>query len=385
VKGQRKNEKGGKRKVQGARGKKKDEGSRRVREVKGHRRAGFGLCLLIGVLLGVLCACASSSDEWTSREGVALAREHPVIRIPLEGDITRRSAEISGLAWYGMDLVLLPQFPSRFSFSDDGALFVLSREDILAYLAGDRDRPLKPRKVPLVAPGLRNRIAGFEGYEAIAFHEDRVFLTVEAGLGREMMGYLVSGKVADQGKAIVLDPESLVPIPPKANLENLSDEALVVSGERVLTLYEANGLDVNPDPRAHVYSIEDGSLSTIPFPSLEYRITDATSADGMGRFWVANSFFWGDRGLLRPRPDPLRSLYGAGPTHALYHSVERLVEYRDYGSRVERTSRPPIQLELVDDLHPRNWEGVVRLAPHGFLLAADTYPETMLAFVPEEP
>ena len=353
--------------------------------MKGKRKAGLGLCVLVGAFLGMLCACASSSDEAGLGEGVALAREHRVIRIPLEGDITRRSAEISGLAWYGMDLVLLPQFPSRFSFSDDGALFVLSREDILAYLAGERDGPLRPRKVPLVAPGLENRIAGFEGYEAIAFHEGRVFLTVEAGLGREMMGYLVSGKVADQGKAIVLDPESLVSIPPKADLANMSDEALVVNGERVLTFYEANGLEVNPDPRAHVYSLADGSLGTIPFPRLEYRITDATSADGMGRFWVANFFFWGDRSKLRPRPDPLRSLYGAGPSHARYHSVERLVEYRDYGSRIERTSRPPIQLELVDDLHPRNWEGLVRLAPHGFLLATDTYPETMLAFVPEEP
>lgn len=346
---------------------------------------GVGVCLLVGGLFGMLCACASSADELANREGASLAREHPVIRIPLEGDIAQRSAEISGLAWYGMDLVLLPQYPSRFSFSDDGALFVLSREDILAYLAGDRDGPLRPRKVPLVAPGLENRIAGFEGYEAIAFRGERVFLTVEAALGREMMGYLVSGKVAAQGKAIVLDPDSLVSIPPKTDLTNLSDEALVVSGERVLTFYEANGSEVNPDPCAHVFSPADGSLNTIPFPPLEYRITDATSADGLGRFWVANFFFWGDRSKLRPRPDPLRSLYGAGPTHARYHSVERLVEYRDHGSRIERTSRPPIQLELVDDLHPRNWEGVVRLSPHGFLLATDTYPETMLAFVPEEP
>lgn len=353
--------------------------------MKGQRKAGWGVCLLLGALLGGLCGCASTSDERAAREGVALAREHPVLRIPLEGDIDQRSAEISGLAWYGLDLVLLPQYPSRFSFSDDGALFVLSREDILAYLAGDRDEPLEPRKVPLVAPGLEHRIAGFEGFEAVAFHGGQVFLTVKASLGREMTAYLVRGKVAEQGRAIVLDTESLVALPSKTGLANLSDEALVVNRERVLALYEANGLDVNPDPRAHVYSLADGSLSTIPFPRLEYRVTDATSVDGMGRFWVANCFFWGDRSTFRPRPDPLRSLYGAGPTHARFHSVERLVEYRDYGSRIERTSRPPIQLELVNDLHPRNWEGLVRLAPHGFLLAADTYPETMLAFVPEEP
>jgi hypothetical protein len=98
-----------------------------------------------------------------------------------------------------------------------------------------------------------------------------------------------------------------------------------------------------------------------------------------------NFFFWGDREKLRPKPDPLRKLYGAGPSHTRFQTVERIVEYRVFDKRIERTSRPPIQLELIDDLHPRNWEGLVRLDPYGFLLATDAFPETMLAFVPLEP
>lgn len=340
------------------------------------------------LLLTILCAlssCAFFSGETAHRPGDGLVREHPVVSIPLEGEITKRSAEISGMAWYGRDLVLLPQYPERFSLSDDGALFVLSEEDILAFLAGERTAPLAPRKVPFVAPGIRQRTPGYEGYEAIAFHGTRIYLTIEAGAGRDMMGYLVTGRVAQDGKAVVVDPGSLTRIPPQAHLSNMSDEALVVRGERVFTLYEANGEAVNPEPVAHVFRSDGEGSGTIRFPTLEYRITDATSMDESGRFWVMNTFFWGDRAKLWPRQDALRTMYGAGPTHARYHTVERLVEYRDLGDRIERTMRPPLQLELIDDLHPRNWEGLVRLDPYGFLLATDKYPETLLAFVPAEP
>ena len=342
----------------------------------------------IALLLTILCAlssCAFFSGGDADRPENGLVREHPVVSIPLEGEITQRSAEISGLAWYGRDLVLLPQYPERFSLSDDGALFVLSEEDILAFLAGERTEPLSPRKVAFVAPGVRRKTPGYEGYESIAFRGTRVYLTIEAGAGRDMMGYLVTGHVAPDGRAVMLDPGSVQPIAPQADLSNMSDEALVVGDERELTLYEANGEAVNPDPAAHVFRENGEPSGTIPFPPLEYRVTDATSLDDAGRFWVVNSFFWGDRAKLRPRPDALREMYGAGPTHARYHTVERLVEYRDLGDRIERTMRPPIQLELIDDLHPRNWEGLVRLDPHGFLLATDTYPGTLLAFVPAEP
>jgi hypothetical protein len=342
---------------------------------------------VVALLLTVLCAltsCAFFSDGNPGRPGNPLVREHPVVPIPLEGEITKRSAEISGLAWYGRDLVLLPQYPERFSVSDDGALFVLSEEDILAYLAGERTEPLAPRRVSFVAPGIRKKIPGYEGYESVAFRGTRVYLTIEAGAGRDMTGYLVTGQVAPNGQAVILDPESLEPIPPQADLSNMSEEALVVDEDRAFTLYEANGEAVNPSPVAHVFR-EDGGAGTIPFAALEYRVTDATSLDGEGRFWVLNTFFWGDRIKLRPQEDALRAMYGAGPTHEQYHSVERLVEYRFLKDRIERTMRPPIQLTLIDDLHPRNWEGLVRLAPYGFLLATDTYPETLLAFVPAEP
>ncbi len=44
--------------------------------------------------------------------------------------------------------------------------------------------------------------------------------------------------------------------------------------------------------------------------------------------------------------------------------------------------RAPIQLTLVDEATVRNWEGIARLDGRGFLIATDTYPATILAFVP---
>jgi len=46
------------------------------------------------------------------------------------------------------------------------------------------------------------------------------------------------------------------------------------------------------------------------------------------------------------------------------------------------TTTPAVQLQLLDDEHCRNWEGIVRLGDVGLLLATDRYPETILAYVP---
>jgi hypothetical protein len=46
------------------------------------------------------------------------------------------------------------------------------------------------------------------------------------------------------------------------------------------------------------------------------------------------------------------------------------------------SGEPPLQLQLLGDIAPRNWEGLVRLEQRGFLLVTDKYPMTFLGFVP---
>ncbi|MBN1180565.1 MAG: hypothetical protein JXD18_15255 [Anaerolineae bacterium] len=304
--------------------------------------------------------------------------EHPLVEIPLSGPIAAANAEVSGMAWYGDVLILLPQYPGRMADRDDGAVFALPRADIVAFLDGDVDGPLEPVAVPLLAPGLAEGIQDFEGYEAIAFAGERAYLTIEASPGASMQGYLVTGAITPDVSALRLDPESLVEIDPQAGLSNMSDEALFTVGDVVVTIYEANGANVNPEPVAHRFDAALGVLEAVAFPNVEYRITDATALDADGTFWAIN-YFWPGDVKLDPAADPLVAAFGVGATHAQSETVERLVAFRYDTAGIALVDAPPIQLELAGEA--RNWEGVVRLDERGFLLVTDKFPQTILGFV----
>ena len=294
-----------------------------------------------------------------------------------------QEAEISSLAWDGEWLLIVPQFPSRFG-PGDGALFRLAKADILAFLDGQLPGPLTPEPVAFSAPGLARAIRGYEGLEALAVAGDHAYAAVEAQAGRdEMLGWLVAGHV--EGEAVRLDLGEMRSVPGQAPLDNMGYEALVAlpgdDGPELLLIYEANGVNTTPQPLAYRFDAQLNPLGPIPFPSLEFRITDATAADPEGRFWAINYFWPGDRWKLQPGPDPLAERYGEGPTHARNLAVERLVELQVGPEDVHLTERPPILLELLPGTS-RNWEGLVRLDDRGFLLATDTFPRTILAFVP---
>jgi hypothetical protein len=334
-------------------------------------------------------ATATAAEE---RTDVATPLETRAQPIPLVGPIAGRAAEISSLTWHGDDLLFLPQYPGRFSTASDslnaegetadtGALFALSKADLLAFLDGSHGGALRPRPVRFEAPGVVDNVAGFDGYEAIVFDGDRVFVLVESTGEAAMQGYLASGAVQADG-TVRLDAATVTPLPPQAHLRNLSYETLLATSSGVIALEEANGPAVNPHPEAYYFDTASGRRDSLAVPAIEYRLTDATALDAAGRFWAVNYFYPGDRALLRPGPDALRATFGIGATHRREATVERLVEMQLVGSRIVLTPRAPIQLELLDAERARNWEGIVRLDDRGFLLATDTYPETMLAFIP---
>ena len=308
----------------------------------------------------------------------------PVIEIPLSGPLAQPSAEVSGLAWYGDHLILLPQYPDFANGEWDGAIYALPKANLLAYLAGAWPAPLEPVPIPFIAPGLAERIAGFEGYEAIAFLGDQVFLTVEADPPGGMRAYLVSGRIAPDLSAVTLDTATLAEIPAQSPVGNMSDEALVVVGDRLVSIYEANGAAINPSPVAYLFGTDLAPVGTVPFPQIEYRITDATALDAKGRFWAMNYFFPGDIELW-PETDPLAERYGQNPIQKEPRAVERLVEFQYTESGIRLADRAPIQLGLSDGLLGglgRNWEGLARLDDSGFLLVTDLFPGTILGFVP---
>ena len=314
--------------------------------------------LVLSLLFTVGCRTGDGSPD-TDPVANAGPAEVPVQRLAMDGPLADAESEISGLAWYGAQLVLLPQYPSRV----DNSVYTISRSALDAAIDGSTPT-LSPKAVPLVAPGL-DGIAGFQGYEAIAFDGDTAWVTIECEPGKGMLGWLVKGTMS--GSELVLDPATRQQLAPLGPIGNMAFEAVIVTPDGPLAFYEANGVVSSP------VALSPGR-DPVPMPRVPFRITDATDVQD-GRFWVINYFWPGDDKLAGA--DPIARKYGKGPTHAASDTVERLVELQ-LGAGIAYTSTPPIQLELGDKA--RNWEGVVRHRD-GFVLATDKFPETILAYV----
>lgn len=342
---------------------------------------------------------ATDLSEDANSASVVAPDEQQVALIPLAGPLAVRDAEISAMAWYRDALILVPQYPHKFG----NALYALPKADILAFLDGALAGPLEPAPIPLDAGNLRQEIYRYQGFEAIAFVEDQVFLTIESGGARDTMSYLVGGTILSDVNTspdvpelgrIVLNPSNVVQILPQAAMGNTGDETMVAAGDRLYTIYEGNGANINTLPVAHVYGTDLSAQGVVRFPNIEYRITDATAVDEQGNFWAINYFYPGDADKYQPlSPEPLREKYGAGASHENLMTVERLVEFHLGEDGITMTDQPPIQLFLlggdlvllgqaVGDQVSRNWEGIVRLDERGLLLATDKFPETLLGFVP---
>jgi hypothetical protein len=303
--------------------------------------------------------------------GDAGPEERPIVPIPLSGGLERADAEISGLAWYGDELVILPQYPERLG----GNVFAMARGDVEAWLDGRGTAPV-PRAVPIEASGLEQR-EGFEGFEAIAFRGAQVFLTVEIEEGQPE-GLLLRGRVEGDLERIAIDPSRRARLAPQADIENLAYEALAVTDDRVMVFYETNGAN-NAEPRVRVFDHDLRPQHDLDLGRIEYRITDVSEVDASGRMWAVNYFWDGEE--WEPGECPIAARFGLGATHARSRNVERLVELRVTDRGVEPTDTPPIQLELDPD-GARNWEGIVQLPGRGFLIVTDEHPESILAFVP---
>jgi hypothetical protein len=302
--------------------------------------------------------------------------------LALAPPLDQASMEISGLTWYGDTLVVLPQYPARGSAEGERTLYGIARSN-LERAVRDSTVRLDPFPIPLHGNGFNDHAHVYEGCEAIAFRDGEVFVLVEGnGDGAGMEGYLIRGTVEPGLRGIHLRASDERSLPMQARLRNMSYEALTVRGDTVLALFEANGARVNATPQMLRFADGRQALDPLSFPTLEYRLTDATALDAEHRFWVTNYFYPGERKVLTPGPDSLALRYGAGATHQSSEVVERLVEYRYTPRGIHRTDTPPVWLQLGGGTG-RNWEGVARFGD-GFLIATDKFPTTILAYVPRQ-
>lgn len=358
--------------------------------------AALALLLLPGLLLPVGCGPAGSDD--TGEQAVQL--------LPLQGELAIAEAEVSGMTWVGDALLIVPQNSDLADVLRDLApgetrsvertLYILDKADILNQIDGlvDSEAGLSPREIPFELRDMD--VPGFRGFESIAVRGDQVFLTFEADKADgSHTSYLVRGHIEGELDRVVVDFRDKTEVGSQSDLAQMGEEALVVTDEHVFTLHEANGSELNPNPEVKVYDHDLVEQSALPFPTLEYRVTDATAMDDDGRFWAINQYTpaWerdadGERidparegDELSPESDPLIEMYGEGATHSESATVERLVEFRYSPTGVWKTDAAPIQFELDEARGPRNWEALARLDDRGFLVMTAGQPETMLGFV----
>ena len=325
----------------------------------------------VGALLFAVTIMLLAFVEYAERNRTSAGEIVPVF-LALGGPAAQAAQEYSGMAWAGDQLVLLPQYPQR-------ALYAVPRAAILTALEGSSRETLPVNTIAFDDRTVRAQISGFEGYEAIAFAGNDVYLTIEARSSSGMRAYLLRGRLDEAGEQITLDANSLVEIALPVQIPTRAMEALLVTENTVYAFFESNGVSENDAPQNSRFTRDLQVLDPLPMLALEYRLTDASAADTQGRFWVINYFFPGD---ARVRPeDPLAEQYAPGSSHQRDAHVERLVPLQ-IGSAGPEIVAPGILYLVLESGIARNWEGIARLDDRGLLLITDRHPETLLAFIP---
>jgi len=211
--------------------------------------------------------------------------------------------------------------------------------------------------------------------------DQNVYMTIESRAGDPMMGYLIRGVVNGDLESITLDVNSLVELRPFSSELNATFEGMTYWNGSLYVMYEHNSMRNVKQPVAYQINPDLENIREIPFPVINYRITDATISDVDGKFWVMNYFFPGDTHLAVDQ-DSLVEEYGEGKTYAENDPVERLVQLQIENDQISRIDQPPTYLQLLDNDIARNWEGLVMLDNLGFLLITDSFPGSVLGFCP---
>jgi len=300
-------------------------------------------------------------------------KEAKVQEIKLLGLITDRKQEISGMDWYQDRLFLLPE-------NMGGFLFSISKAEILDAIVGGKGVPITPKKTRFKTPDYSSLIKGFDGFEAIAFDGDKVYISIEAEHNGKMIAYLVWGKIDSKSLEVNINEKSLQPISTPIQLENISFESLLVNDKDIIMIYEANGLNLRKNAKQTVFSHKRKNTSQIDFPNIEYRITDVTRIDNNGRFWAINYFWPGDKKLLIPGKDNVLNKIKQGSSHSRSDQIERLIEFQLNKDEISISDTKPIQL-FLESSASRNWEAVARLDDRGLLIATDKHPKMILGYI----
>ena len=299
------------------------------------------------------------------------ATKKPIREILLAGEITNPDNEISGMDWYKEQLYLLPE-------NATDHLFIISKKQIKEYLLSNNPKAITPKKIKLISPNYQSLIKGFDGFEAIAFTDDNVILSIEVKTKENnMTGYIAWGTCNFSTNELYFEKQSLKEVTTPIQIKNMAFESIVVHKNNAILLYEANGINLQKNVEHSKISLDDYSLSKIDGFNIEYRITDATALDSDNKFWCINYFWPGEKDKLKPGKDIY--LEKVSSNHSL-ESIERIIELEIKDEMISMSDSEPIQLFSKSD-SSRNWEGIVRYEKDSFLIVTDKYPRMILGLV----
>ena len=299
-----------------------------------------------------------------------------IYEIELSGLITNPKQEISGLDWFGNRLFFLPE-------NQNGFLFSLEKSEIIVAIDNKHkmnQKPLMPRQTKFNAPNYKDLIPGFEGFEGISFVKEDIYITIEAENNGIMESYIIWGDIDRNTFAVTIPKENLKNIKTPIQVKNMTYESIVSWNQKVYAIFEANGANLQKQATQKALSMINKTISLIDFPSIEYRITDATKVDNNGRFWCINYFWPGDKKLLKPKVNTPFNSFDKKNGNKDLDAVEMLIELEIKNDEIIISDSEPIQL-ILDEDDSRNWEGVARLDDMGFLLATDKYPRMIFGFI----
>ena len=275
------------------------------------------------------------------------------IEVPLDGLITDRKQEISGMTTYKDNLILLPENLNEYYF------YIPFDEIMNTLRTGDKILPVQKT---FTTRKLKERYSGLDGFEAIAFNGNDVYIMVEVRIDGKMAGLLIWGSIIPSTMEIDIPEENIMLIKPPAQIDNFSFESLTITDGQLIIIYETNGSKTIDRPFQYVVNLDDMSINKTPFPNIDFRLTDATSVID-NRFWMINYYWIGDKETLGVPNDV---------------GIERLVEFKLGYNGIERSSSEYITLDNLDD--PHNWEGLVRFG-RGFLICTDKWPRMVLGYI----
>ena len=98
--------------------------------------------IIITALLSTSCVKKEITILTNEEKNAKILDETEIINIQLAGEVSIRKSEISGLCWYNSNLILLPQYPDRFSNEAGGKIFFIPKERIKSYLSGKNKSPI---------------------------------------------------------------------------------------------------------------------------------------------------------------------------------------------------------------------------------------------------